>query len=230
MPLNLFVWISIWFLTLGAFYVFFVRRGINYTDGFLLTSFYFLATSGGVFLLFRNYFFDFIEQINQASLVVLGGFFVVNVLIHWLVNRFKQIPLAVKKLTSDNHSLTFLEMDYRQILSRSVEIFFQQTMILLLVSWLLGQGLTGGHLIAAFALIFTFAHIPILLFFGFAFGEYFIGASVLAGLVFPALIYYLNAGFVYAYIVHWAFYLFTGIFFRLYFQGNKTTKRLRTFS
>ncbi len=230
MALNLFTWIFIWFLVLGIFYIFFVKRGIDYINNFLVTSIYFLAASLGVIYVFKNYFFDFVRQINVVSLVVLGGFFVVNIIIHWLANRSKQMPRVVEKLTSDNHSLTFLKMDYRQIFSRSVEIFFQQVMVLLLVSWLVRQGLGDGRLIASFALIFAFVHVPILIFFGFAFGEYFIGASILAGLIFPALIYYFNAGVVYSYIVHWAFYLFTGVFFRFYFKGSKLGKKLANFS
>jgi hypothetical protein len=95
-------------------------------------------------------------------------------------------------------------------LPKSIEILFQQLLIVALVFALTAERISVPIIAVCCALLFGAAHVLLGLG-GLPFGYVvrFVAAATVFGLVFPYLILRVTNGFVYSYSLHWLYYLVT---------------------
>ncbi len=93
------------------------------------------------------------------------------------------------------------------LLVKTIEILFQQVLIVLLVLTLASYRDDMWFVAKAYAFIFSIVHLALVPRLGIAYTALFFGASLLSALVFPYIILKVKNGFVYSYIVHWSAYL-----------------------
>jgi len=74
-----------------------------------------------------------------------------------------------------------------------------------------------------FAVLFGAAHIPSIFFESRTWGIFFASFSVLSALIFPALILLVPYGFIYAFIIHFLFYIIAGVSFWWFLKGKGGT-------
>jgi hypothetical protein len=93
------------------------------------------------------------------------------------------------------------------LLVKTIEILFQQVLIVLLILTLASYKDDTWFVSKAYAFIFSVVHLALIPRLGLAYTALFFGASLLSALVFPYIILRVKNGFVYSYIVHWCAYL-----------------------
>jgi hypothetical protein len=198
------------------------KKNIDFVDKFAITSAYFLVISLLIIFLFKKLFLPLLEEFTIVPFIVLVCVYILNIFLYRYARRNLDFD---KKQQEKYHRLFFLSMRYKYMFSKSFEIFFQQTMVVLLTLLLMKAGLSIYFVISFFVLIFTVGHIPIVKLKIGKFSAFYIGASFLAGIAFPLLIIFLNYGFVYSYALHWLFYGVTGFTFRLIFHKHTQHKK-----
>lgn len=108
----------------------------------------------------------------------------------------------------------YLEVGWRRLISKSADIAAQQAFIIVLVVTLQGMGLAIYQVIAAFLVLFGLLHVPLVVI---EWGRWpswlFAGAVLAFSLAFPLLVLFVPYGFVYAYMLHWLFYMATASIF-----------------
>ncbi len=107
-------------------------------------------------------------------------------------------------------------MDYKYLFSKSFDILFQQTMVVILTLLLLKNKFSILEIIFLFAFIFGSIHLGQYVYSGKFFGTYYLIFSMVSAIIFPILILKVNYGFVYTYSIHWLFYTLSGVFFWIY--------------
>jgi hypothetical protein len=208
--LKLSIWLTLWGVVWLGFHLM-NKKGIDFIKYYPVTILYFSTVSAVVILLFLNEFrmltdtrFEALPFISLLLLVI------INISAHrFIKNNYKKPEELIKK----NPNLFFLRLDYRYRASKSFEIMFQQTMIILLIVWLRDLGLSLFSIILIFSLIFGIGHITLIFSMGKRFGSLFIIAAIASAVIFPIPILYLPWGFAYSYITHWLFYIIISLFF-----------------
>lgn len=106
--------------------------------------------------------------------------------------------------------------DPSYLLSKIFEIMLQQVLVLILVLALWNQYHSLVKVSLIYAELFLIAHL-FLLVQGYAvpYVALYSGAAIVSALMFPALILRVPSGFVYAYMLHWAFYVWLAVFVRM---------------
>ena len=193
----------IYIFGMGFFNVFLVGKGIDYISRPIVTSLYFGVMSLAAVAIYYRDIFNHLATPAYATLAVSFLFLVVLILFPKLLKGSDGLSVISK----NNRNVFFLRMSYSYILSKSVEILFQQVVVFTLVIKLAGIYPDPFAVIGIFAILFTAVHLPITAFIGFKFGMIFTVAAALSALVFPPLILGFGGGFVYSYIIHWLFYL-----------------------
>lgn len=205
------IWILFWFIGWGGWYLIPKNRR-NYIKNYVIVSIYFCGVSLILIYAFRNNLENLTKNLSIFPLIILIVFFIINFLAFFLSNKYIRKPIELVEKYSTVH---FLSMDYRYLLSKSFEIFFQQILVISLIVILHNQGLGIIWITIIFTFLFGFAHTPMLRIRKDIFGIIIFIASICSSFLFPFLILTFNYGFVYTYILHWMFYTNTGILFWL---------------
>jgi len=207
--LRLIEWFFLWFLIWGGAYGL-EKIGIDYFKRYYFVSAYFLAVSIGLMFIFYNDLFPLVNfSLAIIPFILIPVTFIINVLAYAVIRR---LPRPIKFL--DKYSkVAFIKHDYRFLASKSFEILYQQILIALLAIWLYDLGLPLYQIVILFAIIFGLGHVYLLIDQGKFFGLFFTIASILSSVVFPVLILKVEYGFVYSYVIHWLFYIISGIYF-----------------
>ncbi|MBI5046076.1 MAG: hypothetical protein HZC14_03725 [Candidatus Niyogibacteria bacterium] len=211
---GIFIWLFLWFLFWGVFVYYLRPRGVDYTARYIVTSVYFLAAAAIIAHLFWDYFRGLISGFTIMPFYALGVALIFDAALYFFVNRHKD----VSDFIASHHQTPFLLMDYRYIIAKLSNIAFQQSLIILLALLLSSNGFRMSGITVAFAILFVSGHIPMLRLDGRGIGSFFIVAAACAALFFPFLILRVPYGFVYAYIIHQAFYMLSGLFSWFYFK------------
>lgn len=190
------------------------RFNITHTRWYVITCFYFLIATLLVIYSHHNYFSP-LQQVGVVPGLILIGLFILNPLIYWYARKKLEHPTD---LIERNNSQNFIKLDYRYLASKTCEIMFQQTCIIILVLLLEKAGLSLIQIMVSFSLLFSLAHFPLLLTGQHSWALYYIIFSALSGFIFPPLILKLPSGFIYSFIVHWLFYTLAGVGFWIYFN------------
>lgn len=198
------------------------RFHISYTQGYIIASGYFFIASLLVIYHYHNYFKLLVQPIEAMPWVILIGLFVLNPLTYWFARKKLKRPTD---FIYRNDSQNFIKLDYRYLVSKTFEILFQQTCIIVLVSLLAQAGLSLLAIMFLFFLLFGASHLPLFLTGNWIWATYYIVFSALSGFIFPPLILKLSSGFIYSFIIHWLFYTLAGVGFWIYFNRQVREKR-----
>jgi hypothetical protein len=141
-----------------------------------------------------------------------------NFIAYYFGRKFLKKPGELIKGNPNEYNLL---MDYRYILPKAMEVFFQQIYIVLLTLTIFDAGFGLGEATLVFALIFGVLHIPLIKSVGKFFGGYYSVFAVLSGVIFPILIIKVEYGFVYTFIIHLFFYILSALGLWAYFGKKK---------
>lgn len=213
--IDIIIWVSFWLIVWGG-YFYLIRRRINYISRPVITSAYFLIFSLPAIYVSKELLIPLLKAFSIIPFVVLFFVLVGTVVSYHFSKKHLQPPT---KLIEKYPNASFLRMDYRYVISKSCEIFFQQVMIVIFVLLLIDYGLSIWQIILTFLVFFGVVHVPLIKLEGKVMGYFFTLSSLVSALVFPPLILLFNYGFVYSYTVHWAFYTFSAVLFWKYWKN-----------
>lgn len=209
---NIALCMTLCFATWGIFYNVLHRKlGINYTEHFWWTTFYFLSAGALVVLIFWRQASKMLQAEAPVPLIVLSVF--MAALLAWSLYFPRRVrePIDYFETYPDRY---YLKISWRRVVAKSADIAAQQFFITLLVLFLRDAGLPLYQILLWFLFLFSLLHIPLILS---EWGRWpaalFAGAVVLFSFTFPFLILYVPYGFVYTFIVHWLFYTLTASVF-----------------
>ena len=206
---NLITWAVLWLASWAIFFGFVYKR-VDYIKHFAWTASYFLVTAVITIVIFKEHILEVVQNFVLIPIVVLIVIIVTHIWLYsYLLKNFKKPAEYFEKYPKR----TFLQIDFRRMISKSMDLFAQQIFIVLLALFLKDAGLTLGQIIIAFALIFGAVHAPLIIFERGWPLWFFTIFSILSAVIFPILILRVNYGFVYSYIVHWTFYTLMAIVF-----------------
>lgn len=230
---GIFIWFTLWFLFWWGFIYILRRQGVDHLRHYGYAAAYFLAAAATIVYIFADYFKELaLLKPAQSALAQASGFnelpffwilvlFAADIVVYHALRRAR---FGQMEFIAHHPHTEFLAINDRYLISKSAEIVFQQTLIVLLALILrdAGLGLNGIRLI--FAIVFTLAHLPLLFIDGWEIGSFFITAAAAASIFFPALILGTHYGFVYSFMLHQAFYVVSGTMFWLYWGGRRHLK------
>ncbi len=206
---QIIIWIFLWFVGWGGWYLL-PKNKRDYINNYIIVSIYFCFISFILIYIFRNILDNLTKNLSFFPIIILLVFFLFNFLIFFLTNKYLRKPIEFIDKYSTVH---FLKMDYRYLLSKSFEIFFQQVLIITLVFILYYQNFSLTWITIIFMIMFGFAHIPRLKIGRDIFGLIIFVASIISSFLFPYLVLNLRYGYIYTFILHWLFYTNKGILF-----------------
>ena len=216
---GIIAWLGLWG-TYWWVYVYVLNpKGVDHLRHYLLSAVYFLLAAGSIIYLFNDYFSRLIIDGWNGEpifwLILLCAF---DVLAYHALRRVRH---GQRDFVDHHPHAEFLAINDRYLISKSAEIVFQQTLIILLALILQDAGLGLNGIRLMFAIVFTFAHLPILLIDGWGMGSFFVTAAAIASIFFPALILNVQYGFIYSFMLHQVFYVVSGLTFWLYWGGRE---------
>lgn len=203
------LWVAIW-TAVGAGFVLLVRRGHDYVRGWKVATPYFALASVLVFLVFRETLAPRLTLLGGRHLLGLAAVFLAGLAAHRIAHRRGRPP--ERRIRQSPH-VYWLRMDPRYAVSKSVELLFQQTMLVALVFTLAGGGLSRVAIVSFAMFVFGIVHLPIARLVGRYFGIYYFVSSLLAAVVFPLVILARPDGFVLSYLLHVLYYAGSQLFF-----------------
>jgi hypothetical protein len=212
LPLETLGWMASW-VAVGAVFVLLVRRRVNYIDRYPITAAYFALATIVVAIPFRPVISPLLHELRPIH----GLFFAIVAGLHVLVYRW--LPGRVDRpeaLIRAYPHIYWLRLDQRYNVSKPFEILFQQTLFVTLVLLLERSGWPRIGWNALLIGLFASLHIPIIPLVRRYFGLYYLGSSIVAAILFPAVILSRPDGFVYSYLLHWLYYLASSVFFWTY--------------
>lgn len=200
--------LMVWTIVLFGYHLFlpkYFSGGLNYSDApFVSAGYYFLACVF-TFLVFRNELKDIYET---------GWFkpeykdFAVFTALVPIIFYFILTYGSVSKLLGPS-LVELVPVQILYALPKTIEIFFQQILILLMVFWLFEWIHKPYLVVATFAIGFSAMHLLLRLVMDEGAAEYFTIAASFGGPLFAWLILKKKNGFFYSYFTHWSFYLAT---------------------
>ena len=198
-------WLAVW---VGVFYL--ISKGTDYINHPFVFAIYFLIFSFPPLYFYRRQLIPLLDNFSIFPFIALFFVLVVTVFSYYISKKYLQLP---KKMIKKYPNSLFLHMDYWYVLPKSFEIFFQQSLIIVLVILLSDYGLNIWWIILSFSVLFGVMHAPMIKSEGILIGSYFTVASILSALLFPPLILFVHYGFVYSYAIHWFVYSFSPVMF-----------------
>jgi len=195
------IWFGVW-----AFFIEVLQiQGIDYTNHYIITTVFFLLVITGLTSAFREQIGHYIEKFTPRDLLIVSVFSAVMALIYFLVNLFFVEPLGISTA-----SYPFvLRIQESFLVSKAFEIMFQQAFFIICVYYLFNKNVAGWKNVLLFG-IFTFSlHIPVL-FVPNAMGKTLLLSSFFAGVIFSYCITKFKKGFLYSFMIHYAFYVLLG--------------------
>lgn len=206
---------ALWAGSSIAFYLFLPVLGIelSYNDSPLAIAAFYLAWVGIAAVAFRGEFASHLsgerEFHDDAILSVIFG--IAAGLFLWGLTR---LPLPHPGPLA--HAADVLAATPWYFLPKSIDILYQQLLIAALVLTL-GRQFTFRTVVLLYALLFGGAHLLLLID-----GEFppsvlvFTSAAIVSAAFFPYLLLKVRHGFMYCYMIHWAFYAVLILLLRIY--------------
>ncbi len=214
--IDILVWILLWVVTFGTIY-FLNKKGVTYIKLYgLFVSIFMFFTLISLFY-FKDVFLNMNLSLHFLPLFFLSLMYALTITLYYLFPMYIPRPSS---LITQYHSQYFLRMDFRYLFSKSFDLLFQQTMIVIMVLWLSQHNYQLSQIILYFLLLFGLIHLFAFFPAGFFFGTYYLIASFIGALIFPILILTVDYGFVYSYILHFSFYTFSSLFFWLFVKKS----------
>lgn len=193
----------------------------NYINNYKKISLYFLSNTIILIVIFHQRLVPFLRNFTLIPFLFLFCFYVA--LIYLYKTQKNKMVVVDEHLKRPIRHL--LRMDYRYIVSKSCDIFFQQTFLLITYSLLSDAGVNLWGLMVFSLLASAFTHMFLIFW---EKGEYFYSlyltfASSLSVFFYPLIMYKIRYGFIYTIIEHWVVgYIILGLLIQ-----RKYKKRLQ---
>lgn len=210
--IDVVIWVLLWLVGFGLFN-FLRKRGMTYTAKPWLVAGYFMVFTGIALIYFYKKLFSLNFFFSRTAVLVLLLTYLIAFLTYYFSHKYLSKPNRLIEKYKDQY---FIRMDYRYLVSKSFDIFFQQTLVAVLVILLLLQGLALLEIILIFVFIFGIIHVINIPVAGKLFGIYYFIASIIGALLFPILILNVDGGLLYSYALHFFFYTISAVFFWVY--------------
>lgn len=195
--MQAFGWGGFWFLR---------SNGVNYIDNYLLTVIYFVFVCSLFIYLFRDLIREDVFRPSKLQVLLFFLFYLISSIVYYVFSNYYNLP----SLLAQFNSVYLLTLDFRYLLTKTFEIFFQQLTILILIL-LLHQKISLRKITYLFLIIFPLLHLVNYIYMPFLFASILFVGSILGALFFPYLILKVRDGFIYTYLLHWSFYLLVDI-------------------
>ena len=211
------VWLILWILSWVGFL--YIRDfGIGYVNGFWISALYFFIASAIIIFFFKKDFHPLVKNFEYLPIFILLCSIILSFLIYDTTNIYFQKPIDV----IGNYDFTeFIGLESSYLVPKLMNILFQQTLMVLLVSFFIKLKIPTKEMIVSIVLVFSIAHAWLFVTEGFFPGVFYFTASIAAAITFPLLIRKVNYGFVYSYTIHYLFYVLSGFILRIAFMSVK---------
>lgn len=200
--------LSLLFIGFYTFVVFYylAEKKVNYIKRYLLVSILHLLATVLVLRIFQRLLSQYLPYLNLLLFAFIAIFILV-IMIYRIFRRFINIKIVTKHQNSGTYTAS---LNQYYAVSKSFNILFQQTLILISVLLLKNIGLDVLKTSIVFSLAFGVAHI-ILVDWRKPYTFLVVMASFFVGAIFPVIILLFPLGIVYTYILHWLFLIMLGI-------------------
>ena len=191
----------VWLLSMGLLFTILPLFGfiVTYQEQPFFVAAYYLVWLGILFLSFphmsREVFFENTLHSYGILALCMSG---VTLFYGYVLPDGSALPATVPD---------FVRGGVEYLLVKTIEILFQQVLIVLLILTLASYRDDMWFVSKAYAFIFSIVHLALIPRLGLAYTALFFGVSLLSAFVFPYIILKIKNGFVYSYIVHWSAYI-----------------------
>lgn len=201
----------VWFIVWAIFILYLQPQGIDYIERYILTSVYFLLVIVALTSIFKNQIGAYVDKFSPKDLLTMSLFSVVVISVYYFIN----LLMSGSELYSFKNSLpSVLQLDERFLVTKAFEIMFQQTFFMISIYYLFNNNVSKHVDMILFGLYAMFIHFPILFVSG-SMGKILFAVSFFAGVIFSYCITKSKKGFIYSYMIHFAFYVLLAIVFWL---------------
>jgi hypothetical protein len=199
------IWFSVWVI-----YFFYLQpQGLDYINNYILTSIYFLLVLVALTTIFKKQVGEYVERFSPKDLLTMILFAIVVTVIYYfvgLLSESTELSVIKDKLPA------ILQLDDRFLVTKAFEIMFQQTFFMISIYYLFKNDVSKKIDMFLFGLYAMFIHLPIL-FINSSMGKILFSVSFFAGIIFSYFITKSKKGFIYSYMVHFAFYVILAMIF-----------------
>lgn len=199
--------VATWLLALSSFYfVFdFLDLEVSYASHPVLFSLYYLFFLALTFVLYQRNLQEVYKRVSSSTWIQ-AGVFTLGVFVYFFVLQFvvEQQNMPPGDLFG---SAQFLHAGFTYAVPKFFEIVLQQQFIVLFAIACLHLTRNVVKATALYAFGFGVAHAPLVLYLSTDLALMFVAASVMAGIIFPLVLFAVRGGIVYTYMVHWMFYV-----------------------
>ena len=176
---------------------------INYLNHYILFGIYFLFISLILLYIFRNEIKPFLNTPTIYQVILLISTLSLAAILYSILSSIPSILQVQSIFASNSYFLTF---DFRYLFSKSFEILFQQTTVLIFLS-ILSNKIKSFKKIQSIFFIFPILHLVNYVYLPIFEATFLFIGSILASLSFPYIILKKKDGFLYTYCLHWGYYL-----------------------
>lgn len=205
----------LWFLIIQSIgwggFSFLRSHGVNYIDNYLITTIYFINLNLLCIYLFRDILKEKWPKPSKLQIALFLIFFIILSFVYYICENNSNLPNLLKKFPE----ISLINFNFRYILTKSLEILFQQITIIFLILLMHRNKVSLKNITIFFATVFPLTHLVNYFFTTTLFALIFQVASIIGGLTFPYLIIKIKNGFLYTYLLHWTFYLILKIILAL---------------
>lgn len=213
--IHLIIWIGLW-AGIAALYVFYLsEHGIEHTKNFYLASLYYGAATVAYLFIFRTYVNI---AVTHSLLFSTAALLLVVLLAHVLIRKFLTEP---KEFIQNNPKVYFATLNYSHFVSNTFIILFQQITFIILTNILHRKNFSFTGIILTMIALFISFHAPLVKTLGRFWGLYLTTSSIAGAIIFPWLYLYSSNGFLYAFMLHWLFYIASGLAIWIYQPKTK---------
>lgn len=205
-------WLGYWIGIVGLITVCLKLLGFSYDENYIIYSIHFISMTVLGIIVF-NAENDLKRRLQGSQYIKLYFFpllifLFLTLYIQYIYPLSKEQAIFLKEL-----GLGFPNFTLTTFITKTSDIIYQQTMILILVLAFERQNIPKKKIVKKFSIIFFVLHLPLLLVFGWH-GLMFIIPCLVAGGIFSYLILYYKQGHFYSIMVHQLFYILLGFSLR----------------
>ena len=207
------LWIAYWLAVMGFISLVLKPMGIDYNKNYHLFSglFLFFSLLGAILFKSTSKILVIIRE-RKFQLQLVTSTLIIYLLTFIVEELYPLSNLDFKSIYK--MGILFPLFNIETFVSKLCDIFFQQTMICILILNFKENDLSKKTIIKFFTFIFFILHLPLFFIFKF-YALLFILPSTVAGTIFSYLILSKKSGVFYSICIHQVFYLVLGILIRL---------------
>ncbi|NTV22810.1 MAG: hypothetical protein HGA85_00350 [Nanoarchaeota archaeon] len=206
------IWFAV-FISVFAISYLIMEAKIPYNMKIFANTAYYVLSSTALSLSIKGILERYVN-LQMLQLLALVAYVCITSCLAGKVNRYFPIP---KRVIDKKESPYFFNFNRPFIITKISDIIFQQMMIMWLIALLSADGLTSFWLIGVFALVFSVFHIPSIIKHK-RYAMYFIGLSLVGGILMPFLIINFKSGILYSFALHYTSYFAGRIGFSIYYS------------